>query len=146
MSFLDHFIHPFTQKPLQKLSRDEARAQAQWQLLKKKLRHKIKEPSQRIKLESWGTQLFDQLRNIYYQVDQVLINKNPREKDSGEIILERLDDKCEKMFQAILTSLPPRRKRTKAKKQEAKWQIAVIKNIRDHLDFLDSLLFEIEEY
>lgn len=151
MTLLRWFFSPFRRTPspqkiLHILAKDEARAQAQWQLLKKKLRRRIKEQNQIIRLETQYTQLFDELRKNYHLVDSVLRTKDSSEKDRAERLVEQLDNKCEEIHEAILISLPPRRKRTKAKKQEAKWQIAVIEVIRDHLDFLDHLLLEMEEY
>ncbi len=139
MNPLHWLFSSFKKKPLQKLVKDEARAQAEWQLLKQRLRKKIKDPAQRIRLEAWGTQLFDKLRDNYHRVDSVLVSKNQREKDRAEILLEKLEDSCDN----LLNTFPTRRWKMT---QSQKWQRKVITKIKYHLEFLDDLLLEIEEY
>ncbi len=138
MAFLSRLFHPFNREPLQRLAKDETRAQAEWQLLKQKLRRKIKDPQQRIRLETWGTQLFDKLRENYHRVDAVLTNKNPQEKDRTELLLEKLEQSCDD----LLNTFPVRRRRMT---QGQKWQKRVINRIKDHIELLDYLLFEMEE-
>ena len=137
MTFLNRFFPSLKKKPLQRLVKDETRAQAEWQLLKQKLRRKVKDPSQRIRLETWGTQLFDKLRDNYHRVDSVLTTKDHKEKDRVELLLEKLENSCDN----LLDTFPVRQR---GMTQAQKWQKRVIKRIKYHLEFLDDLLLELE--
>ncbi len=137
MTFLRWIFPSFKKKPLQKLAKDEVRAQAEWQLLKQKLRRKVKDTSQRIRLEAWGTQLFDKLRDNYHRVDSVLTTKDPRGKDRAELLLEKLDNSCDD----LLDTFPVRRR---GMTQAQKWQKRVIRRIKYHIEFLDDLLLGME--
>lgn len=127
-------------KPLQKLAKDELRAQAEWQVLQNKLHQKGKNqnPSQIAKLEAWGKNLFEKLFDVYHLVDSAVTTKRFREKEAAERGLEKLETDCNEIFESI----PSAQQRTLFQK----WQIKVLKNIDDHIDLLDYLLSEIEHH